>query len=779
MPGGGADVHLLVRCAVLGRHVVDAQLHRHDPASARVLAAGLGGQQAGILADAALDDVGWLGEILVLQALVHLLHDLFPQHDGRVRIGVRQHDLLGVVVAAPHDARIIGRVAGKPAVEVARRGAGLAGDRHAAQLGGGAGTVRDRVFQHVGDIPGRDVLHGDMRLLRVVENHFLARGVHDLRVGSGLAVDALVGKRRVGRRHRAHRHAVRQAAHRHRRQINVGIHRAVAADVFRDQRGQAHLLLGEVVAEIGRQLRRNLDGDGVERFRHGLADGDKAAIGGVGILGPVIGICKGIGRVVIDRRRRDDPCFEGRRVDGDRLDGGAGRQQALRGPVEGQAALLLPDAAGHGDHVAGFVVHDDDAGLELLGACRLGHVVEIFIDLVHSGLHVGVHRAVDGVAAGHDHFVDDVVVVARLVAQVVHHVADDLIDEIGIVFAVARVGLLAAGVLEYQLLRGGRIILRLGDLALLEHLRENELLPLLIVVGVDIGVVQGGVVRDADEGGALGQVEVLNVLAEIDLRRALHAVALFAEIDDVHIVFQDLCLGVRFFKFQRAEYFDQLPADGDLLLARDVFDELLGDGGAAGAAGPQEHLDAGLDRRVPVHALVLLEALVLDRDTGVDEVLRQLVVFDPDAVFVAVELLQHDLLAGLGVLAVDRRRLIQREALEGEGNLRGQVVFDIECEQAGENEQRQKQHQKYRTDRLAEYSPAMSGPAVFPRIGFRIGFGHRRVPPRHERSRFFSDSAPNRQSAYTIVIFYSYIITWLSILLETIFEQCASAPAGA
>ena len=77
-------------------------------------------------------------------------------------------------------------------------------------------------MQHIGDIPRRHVLHGDIGVLRVVENDVLSAVVGYLRVRSGLTVDALVRKRCVGRRHGADGHAVGQSAQRQRRQRDVG-----------------------------------------------------------------------------------------------------------------------------------------------------------------------------------------------------------------------------------------------------------------------------------------------------------------------------------------------------------------------------------------------------------------------------------------------------------------------------------------------------------------------------------------------------------------------------
>ena len=250
-------------------------------------------------------------------------HDLLPQRDGRVRRGFGQHDLLGVIIAAPHNAGVIRRVARKPPVKVARGRAGLAGHGHAVQLRRRAGAVADGVLQHIGDIPRRHILHGDVGILRIVQNDLLASRVGHAGIGARLAVDALVGKGRIRRRHRAHAHAVRQAAHRHWREVHVGEHLALGVYIIRYQRTQPHLVLGKGVAVFRRHLGHELDGDRIVGMADRLVDRHQPAVDVVGIFRPAGAVGKGIGRVVIDRGGRDEPQLDRGGVDRHRLDGGA------------------------------------------------------------------------------------------------------------------------------------------------------------------------------------------------------------------------------------------------------------------------------------------------------------------------------------------------------------------------------------------------------------------------------------------------------------------------
>ena len=295
------DIHHPVHITALRRHVVQAQLHPDDTVAARVGIARIGGQQAALAADRALDHICRPGKLLVGKALMHRLHDLLPQHNSGIRARIRQYDLLRVVVAAPDHGRVIRRVTGKPAVKVIGGCACLARHSHAAQLCRSARAVCHGIFQHIIDIPGGHVLHGHMRRLRIVQND-VAACVDDLCVRPRLTVDALVGERGIGGGHCPHRHAVCQSAHRHRREVGVGEHLALGVYIIRYQCTQPHLVLGKGVAVLRRHFSHQLDRHGVERLTHRLIDGNKAAVGRIRVLRPIGTVGKRVWRVIVDAR---------------------------------------------------------------------------------------------------------------------------------------------------------------------------------------------------------------------------------------------------------------------------------------------------------------------------------------------------------------------------------------------------------------------------------------------------------------------------------------------
>ena len=322
---------------------------------------------------------------------MHLLHDFLPQNNGGICRRIRQHDLLGVIVAAPDDAGIIGRIAREPAVKVTRRCAGLARDGHIRDLRRRAGAGFDGVLQHIGNIPSRHVLHRNVRLLRVIE-HDLTVGVYDLRIRPRLTVHALVCKRRVSLRHRLDGHAPGQSAHRERRQVNVRERVSRRVHIGRYKRAETHFFLCELEAVFRGHLRDELDGDRVDGKTHSLVDVHEAPVDRIGVFRPVPRVGKRIRRIVHDRRGRDEPELQRGRVDGNGLDGRARGQIALRRAVQNQASLLLAHAAGHGHNVSRLIINDNNARLQLLRACGVGDIIEVLINLLHCRLHVGVER---------------------------------------------------------------------------------------------------------------------------------------------------------------------------------------------------------------------------------------------------------------------------------------------------------------------------------------------------------------------------------------------------
>ena len=628
-----------------------------------------------------------------------LLHDVPP---GEAR-GVRPVDAAGRdIVARPDGGDVVGRHADEPAVVVAAGGAGLAGYLLGVEVCAGARAAVSGADHHVRDVVGR-VRAQRLALGDGIVEHYAARGVEHLGIGAGLGVHAVVGEDGVGRRHLAHRDAVGQLAESERRGRVVAVH----------QVGEPEDVAQVVEARLYAELVEQLHGDGVLGADQALAYRYRAvcvAVAGVARIPVEVleGVCLVLRRGVHDERvLRDEAEVEGRAVYGERLYGASGRARGVRGPVEHEVAVLLADAAGEGHDVACIGVEYDDGALELLGAhAAVGReVVRVLILRVDYGLDIGVHAGVNMVAAGVEQGLRRLVVDAAHLHEVGYDVVYDGLDVVGVYLLLGDLGLAA---LEVQLLVLGLGVLGVADVALLVHLAQDGLLPVLVVLDAVEGAVVRGQVHDADDAGALGERELAGLLAEVGLRRRVYAVAALAEVDGVEVPLYDFVLVVLLLELQRSENLHQLSLDGDLVLAGEVLDELLRYRGAAEVvAHPEEHIEDRADGAVPVHALVVVEALVLNGYEGVLEVLRYVLIVDPYAVLAALERRED-----VPVPVVDRARLAERVVVERDVQLVHERGLDVEGEDADEQQPRGQQDQYRRKYYLKRERDGPSGCAA-------------------------------------------------------------------
>jgi hypothetical protein len=92
----------------------------------------------------------------------------------------------------------------------------------------------------------------------------------------------------------------------------------------------------------------------------------------------------------------------------------------------------------------------------------------------------------------------------------------------------------------------GALGLVLGDGAGLHHRVEHQVAALDGAVGMAEGIEVAGALNDAGEHGALGQIELAHILAEVGLRGLAEAVdgkaAALAEVDLVGVHLEDLLL---------------------------------------------------------------------------------------------------------------------------------------------------------------------------------------------------------------------------------------------
>ena len=164
-----------------------------------------------------------------------------------------------------------------------------------------------------------------------------------------------------------------------------------------------------------------------------------------------------------------------------------------------------------------------------------------------------------------------------------------------------------------------------GDVVLVQHLPQDAVPLGLGGVLVFVGAVLRGAVGQAGQQGALGEVQLADVLAEVRLGGGLDAEGAAAVVDVVQVHRQDFLLGVVLLDAVGDEPLVQLAADGLFAgqpLHLHVAGELLGDGAAAlGLAPAAEVLVERAGDALEVHALMLVKALVFKGDGGVLQVL--------------------------------------------------------------------------------------------------------------------------------------------------------------
>ena len=146
-------------------------------------------------------------------------------------------------------------------------------------------------------------------------------------------------------------------------------------------------------------------------------------------------------------------------------------------------------------------------------------------------------------------------------------------------------------------------------------------------------------------------------IAKYELRRRLDAVRALPEVHGVEVLREDLVLGELVLELPRQQRLVDLALERLVVAHVELLHELLGDRGPTfdDRAGRDVRV-RGADDRAEVDAVVVVEALVLDRDHGVADGLRHLRPGEHDPVDARVELRDE-----AAVRRVEERRLGQRE----------------------------------------------------------------------------------------------------------------------
>jgi hypothetical protein len=152
-----------------------------------------------------------------------------------------------------------------------------------------------------------------------------------------------------------------------------------------------------------------------------------------------------------------------------------------------------------------------------------------------------------------------------------------------------------------------------SDVARLVHPFDDVLLADRRAARVVDGVVGGGRLGQAGQHGCLGDADLVQRLAEIDLAGRCETVRAVAEEDLIHVDLEDLLLGQGRLDLQRQQDLVDLAGEGLLGRQVEVARHLHRDRRCTLAARFADIGQAGADDAEVVHAAMLVEARVLDR----------------------------------------------------------------------------------------------------------------------------------------------------------------------
>ena len=166
--------------------------------------------------------------------------------------------------------------------------------------------------------------------------------------------------------------------------------------------------------------------------------------------------------------------------------------------------------------------------------------------------------------------------------------------------------------LQLQLLHLGS-----GNIAGLLHLSEHYITALHTALGVPDGIEIAGILAHTYQCGALSNIQILGILAEVSPGGCLDTYCIVKEIEIVQVHGQNLLLRIVLLQFQGNypfyRFLQESLLDVSGLLGVQLLGQLLGDGTAA--AGTLPHQDTtfynGSEKGLEINTAMIVETLVL------------------------------------------------------------------------------------------------------------------------------------------------------------------------
>ena len=213
---------------------------------------------------------------------------------------------------------------------------------------------------------------------------------------------------------------------------------------------------------------------------------------------------------------------------------------------------------------------------------------------------------------------------------------DDIVDEIRC-RAVCSAGGLRLGQLEICCL--GLPGFRFRNVSVLCHLIQDNALAVLGSLYAAERRIVIRAVRQPCQQGTLCQIQILYILSEINPGCGLDAVGALAEINLIHVHFQDLLLRIFAFDFKSQHNLQKFALQSLLLGQECIPGQLLGNGGAALSGRiVGNHIVPDCTENAPrVHAVMFIETHILGGHESILQILRNLRNGNRDTVFLRMD----------------------------------------------------------------------------------------------------------------------------------------------
>ena len=249
---------------------------------------------------------------------------------------------------------------------------------------------------------------------------------------------------------------------------------------------------------------------------------------------------------------------------------------------------------------------------------------------VTDGLDLRIHRRVDLKTAAVKERICFVFCLSRVFLQVLEDLGLQRVHKVGVDAVVFHL-LFDIDFLDpcVDVVALGLIELLLIDISLIEHILQNDVASLSVLLGVDDRIKLRGVLRNTGYNGAFRDRQLIAGFVKISLRSCFYAERAMSEVDRVEIVEQDRILAHRFLQLDRTVLLLQFSLDPLHLcligpVGEDiVLDQLLGNGTGAlreVAGGQSDHRCTKNPRGID--AVVLIKPLILDRHKGMCQIIR-------------------------------------------------------------------------------------------------------------------------------------------------------------